>query len=184
MKKHRRKSLLTSMIVLFSAVICSVGGSSGMTYASPEDAQDAPAASPAAAVVEQIRALRNLERSTLPEPPEIKRGPTGVVEIVQLTDATWAEQVEQAEGLVVVCFTARFSPKSGDQIDVLKDLGLVGNFTVLQADMDQCPRTIQAIRPAGFPAIYLYKEGRILTKLNGLQDKNVLKREITAHLQQ
>jgi thioredoxin-like negative regulator of GroEL len=169
------------IFVLFTLVLSA--SAALLLPAPPGDIQDEYQVSSAAALADQIRGLEAMSRSVLPEPPEIMRGPAGAAAMTEVTDDGWAESVEQAQGLVVVCFTSRYSPRSKDQVEVLKTLNLAGDVTILLADLDQNRRAVQAARPPGFPSIFLYKGGRILARLSGFKDKAALEREIGRYLQ-
>ena len=183
MRLQLRKDFLQRGMVFGLSLFVLLASAALLLPALPGQNQESPPVSQAAAIADQIRGLEAMPRSALREPPEIVRGPAGAAAVTDVTDAGWAERVEQARGLVVVCFTSSYSPRSKEQVEVLKTLNLAGEVTILLADLDRNRRAVQAARPPGFPSIYLYKGGRVLARLGGFQDKQALEREIGNYFQ-
>ncbi|MBP7018738.1 thioredoxin [Candidatus Saccharibacteria bacterium] len=99
-----------------------------------------------------------------------------------LTDAEFDEKVNKSQGLVFVDFWATWCPPCRAIAPILEDIDKNNDdVTVLKLDVDANPASSQAHQIVSIPTIKLFKDGKEVESIIGVQPKHVYQDLINQH---
>ncbi|ETX12892.1 thioredoxin [Roseivivax halodurans JCM 10272] len=96
---------------------------------------------------------------------------------VAVTDATFDEEVKNADVPVVVDFWAEWCGPCKQIGPALEELAAEydGKIKVAKVDVDQNPDTAAAMGVRGIPALFIFKDGQVVSNRAGAAPKAALK---------
>ncbi|WP_193140152.1 MULTISPECIES: thioredoxin [unclassified Meridianimarinicoccus] len=94
-----------------------------------------------------------------------------------VTDATFDTEVKQADLPVVVDFWAEWCGPCKQIGPALEELSveLDGKVKIVKVNVDENMQTAQALHIRGIPALFLYKNGEVVSNKTGAAPKAALK---------
>ena len=100
--------------------------------------------------------------------------------IVAATDATFDAEVRQSEIPVVVDFWAEWCGPCKQIGPALEELSneLGGKVKIVKVDVDQNPNSAAAVGVRGIPALFIFKDGEVVSNRAGAAAKATLQRWI------
>ncbi|HZG03913.1 MAG TPA: thioredoxin [Streptomyces sp.] len=101
-------------------------------------------------------------------------------ELREITDATFAGEVLEADGPVLVEFTATWCPPCRMIAPVLAEIAReeAHRLTVVQLDVDTNPRTTAAYGVLSMPTLMVFRAGEPVKSLVGARPKRRLRQEL------
>lgn len=111
-------------------------------------------------------------------------GPSPATPVDAVTGSSlFEERVRAGQGVVLVEFWAAWCAPCQVLAPVVREVcELFGDLTVIRVDTDSDHRTTELAGVVTIPTLQLYRDGRLLTQLQGARPKQNLLREISAHL--
>lgn len=105
-------------------------------------------------------------------------------EIEKLSEATFQRQVLEASLPVLVDFTAIWCQPCKMLDPVVKQLAAEWGDRVIifKLDVDDHPQLAMEYQVMGVPTLMLFKQGKPVERISGLQDKDRLKKKFAPHL--
>lgn len=96
--------------------------------------------------------------------------------IVAATDATFDAEVRQSEIPVVVDFWAEWCGPCKQIGPALEELSneLGGKVKIVKVDVDQNPNSAAAVGVRGIPALFIFKDGEVVSNRAGAAPKATL----------
>ncbi|ETX27908.1 thioredoxin [Roseivivax isoporae] len=96
---------------------------------------------------------------------------------VAVTDATFDDEVKNADIPVVVDFWAEWCGPCKQIGPALEELAAEydGKIKVAKVDVDQNPNTAAAMGVRGIPALFIFKDGQVVSNRAGAAPKAALK---------
>ena len=104
--------------------------------------------------------------------------------ISTLTDATFDEEVRAADEPVLVDFWAEWCGPCKMIAPILNELAREydGKLRITKLDVDENPATAMAYGVMSIPTLILFKDGKPVERIVGLQPKDRLIRQLMPHL--
>ena len=96
---------------------------------------------------------------------------------MDLTDQNFEKEVLKKDLPVLVDFFAQWCGPCKMQAPIIEELEkeYKGKVKVFELDVDENPKTAGQYQVMSIPTIALFKDGQVLERLGGLQQKNILK---------
>ena len=96
---------------------------------------------------------------------------------VPVTDATFDQEVKQSDIPVVVDFWAEWCGPCKQIGPALEELSAEyeGKVKIAKVDVDQNPNTAAAMGVRGIPALFIFKDGQVISNRAGAAPKAALK---------
>ena len=96
---------------------------------------------------------------------------------MDLTDQNFEKEVLKSDLPVLVDFFAQWCGPCKMQAPIIEELEkeYKGKVKVFELDVDENPKTAGQYQVMSIPTIALFKDGQVLERLGGLQQKNILK---------
>ena len=103
---------------------------------------------------------------------------------ITVTDATFEQDVVKADGPVLVDFWAPWCGPCRMVAPVLDQIGdeLEGKLTIAKVNVDENQVVMQSLGIMGIPAMFLFKDGKVVEEIVGFQPKPRLMSKIEPHL--
>lgn len=103
---------------------------------------------------------------------------------ITVTDATFEQDVVKADGPVLVDFWAPWCGPCRMVAPVLDQIGdeLAGKLTIAKVNVDENQVVMQSLGIMGIPAMFLFKDGKVVEEIVGFQPKPKLMSKIQPHL--
>ncbi|MCB9147592.1 MAG: thioredoxin [Caldilineaceae bacterium] len=103
---------------------------------------------------------------------------------IKITDATFEEQVINSDTPVLVDFWAEWCGPCKMIAPVLDEIAteLNGKLTIGKINVDEEQSTMMAYGIMGIPALLLFKDGELVTRITGFRPKPQLMAELTPHI--
>ncbi|MCB0097272.1 MAG: thioredoxin [Caldilineaceae bacterium] len=103
---------------------------------------------------------------------------------ITITDATFEEQVINSDTPVLVDFWAEWCGPCKMIAPVLDEIAteLNGKLTIGKINVDEEQSTMMAYGIMGIPALLLFKDGELVTRITGFRPKPQLMAELTPHI--
>ncbi|MEZ4656595.1 MAG: thioredoxin [Caldilineaceae bacterium] len=103
---------------------------------------------------------------------------------ITITDATFEEQVINSETPVLVDFWAEWCGPCKMIAPVLDEIAteLNGKLTIGKINVDEEQSTMMAYGIMGIPALLLFKDGELVTRITGFRPKPQLMAELKSHI--
>lgn len=98
------------------------------------------------------------------------------MELLTVTDATFDAQVRQSDIPVLVEFGSQWCAPCKQLEPALHDISiaLAGQIKIVKVDLEQNPTTASQLGVRGMPAMFLFKNGRIVANKTGNAPKTVV----------
>lgn len=114
-------------------------------------------------------------------PPQATKEPAGVVE---LTDANFASEVLQSKTLVLVDFWAPWCGPCRILNPTIQELAreYSGRVKVCKLNIDTSPRTAEGYQITSIPRVWLFRDGKPVKKIAGLNPKQNYTRILDSEL--
>lgn len=103
---------------------------------------------------------------------------------ITITDATFEEQVINSDTPVLVDFWAEWCGPCKMIAPVLDEIAteLNGKLTIGKINVDEEQSTMMAYGIMGIPALLLFKDGELVTRITGFRPKPQLMAELQPHI--
>ena len=103
---------------------------------------------------------------------------------ITIKDATFEEQVINSDTPVLVDFWAEWCGPCKMIAPVLDEIAteLNGKLTIGKINVDEEQSTMMAYGIMGIPALLLFKDGELVTRITGFRPKPQLMAELTPHI--
>ncbi len=103
---------------------------------------------------------------------------------ITVTDASFEQDVVKADGPVLVDFWAPWCGPCRMVAPVLDQIGdeLEGKLTIAKVNVDENQVIMQSLGIMGIPAMFLFKDGKVVEEIVGFQPKPRLMSKIEPHL--
>lgn len=100
--------------------------------------------------------------------------------IVKVTDETFDSTVKNSDVPVVVDFWAEWCGPCRQIAPALEDLSseLEGRVTIAKVNIDENPNSPSQLGVRGIPALFIFKDGEVVSNLTGARPKAALKQWI------
>lgn len=95
---------------------------------------------------------------------------------VAVTDDTFDEEVKKSDIPVVVDFWAEWCgpcKQIGPSLEELSD-EMNGKVKIVKVDMDSNPNMAAQLGVRGIPALFIFKDGEVVSNMNGARPKGAL----------
>ena len=95
---------------------------------------------------------------------------------VAVTDATFDQEVKKSDVPVVVDFWAEWCGPCKQIGPALEELSkeMAGKIKIAKVDVDQNPNAAAAMGVRGIPALFLFKDGQVVSNKTGAAPKSAL----------
>jgi len=103
---------------------------------------------------------------------------------VAATDATFDAEVRQADVPVVVDFWAEWCgpcKQIGPALEELSD-EMAGKVKIVKVDVDSNPSSAASLGVRGIPALFMFKDGEVISNRSGAAPKATLEQWITSSI--
>ncbi|MEM9853057.1 MAG: thioredoxin [Pseudomonadota bacterium] len=100
---------------------------------------------------------------------------------VAATDATFDAEVRQSDVPVVVDFWAEWCgpcKQIGPALEAISD-EMAGKVKIVKVDVDENPNTAAQLGVRGIPALFMFKDGEVVSNKTGAAPKSALESWIT-----
>lgn len=104
--------------------------------------------------------------------------------MINLTDQNFEQEILQYKGVALVDFHATWCGPCQMQGPIVDDLAkeIGDKAKIVKVDVDQAPKTSEMFGIMSVPTLIIFKDGKAVETMTGLQNKESLRKKIEALL--